>query len=82
MIRTTGISRKVDGVGRVVLPMDAREFLGIQEGDSLEVLLDTENSRILLQKSSAGCLRCGADADLKEIKPGFYLCQHCLDELR
>ena len=42
--------KKVDGVGRVVLPIEARKILSIHENDSLEIFVDKDNRQIILQK--------------------------------
>ena len=59
MIKSTGILRKVDGLGRVALPLETRKSLDIGEEDSLELLVDEENGRIMFEKVSKKCLRCG-----------------------
>lgn len=82
MIKSTGIVRKMDELGRVVLPVEIRQLIGLKEDDSLEILVDSENRRILLEKAKNTCLRCQTTEDLREIKPGFYLCRSCLDQLK
>lgn len=82
MIQSTGITRKVDELGRVVLPIDVRHALGIEEKDALEILLDEENGRIILQRGCRACLKCRSAEHLKELKPGFYLCDACIQELK
>ena len=82
MIKSTGILRKMDGLGRVALPLETRKSLAIGEEDSLELLVDEENGLVIFEKVSKKCLRCGATAALKEIKPGFYLCESCIRALK
>lgn len=82
MIKSTGIIRKVDSVGRVVLPVEMREQLGIREKEGLEIFMDEEKRRIIFEKSSKECLKCRSTIGLKQIKPGFYLCRNCIDELK
>lgn len=82
MTRTTGIIRQVDELGRIVLPAEARKLLGMEEQDGIEILVDEEKGRMVLQKARPVCLKCQSAEDLKEIKPGFYLCHTCLEELR
>lgn len=57
-MKTTGIVRKVDELGRVVLPIELRRTLDIVEGDRLEIHL--EDDKIVLQKKEASCIFCGA----------------------
>lgn len=52
MVKSTGIVRKVDELGRVVLPIETRKALGIAEKDELEILMDVENGQIILQKAT------------------------------
>ena len=82
MVKPTGIIRKVDELGRVVLPIGIRRAFDIDEKDSLEILVDRDNGRIILKKATKMCLKCGATEDLKELKPGCYLCDACIKELK
>lgn len=59
MKRSTGIVRKVDELGRVVLPKELRRTLGIKDHeDSLEIFVDGEE--IILKKYMPGCVLCGS----------------------
>ncbi len=82
MIKSTGIVRKVDELGRVVLPIDVRRAFGIEEKDPLEILVDQEKGQIIFQKAANVCLKCGSTQSLRELKPGYYLCEKCLGELK
>ena len=82
MIENTGIVRKVDELGRIVLPIETRAALGIKERDGLQIFMDSEKGRIILQRASALCLKCGGANHLKEIKAGCYLCDECIKDLK
>ena len=82
MVKSTGIIRKVDELGRVVLPIETRRAFDIEEKDSLEILMDRDNGHIIFKKASKVCLKCGKTEDLKELKPGYYLCDACINELK
>ncbi|WP_455582377.1 AbrB/MazE/SpoVT family DNA-binding domain-containing protein [Dysosmobacter sp.] len=82
MVRSTGIIRRVDELGRVVLPIETRRLLNISETDRLEILVDEEQGQILIQKAAKVCLKCGGTEALREVKPGWYLCGRCLAALR
>ena len=56
-MKSTGIVRKVDELGRIVLPIELRRTLNINEKDSLEIFVD--NDRIVLQKYEPACIFCG-----------------------
>lgn len=78
-MKNTGIARKVDELGRIVLPIELRKQLGITEkADSLEIYL--EDGRIILEKVEATCLFCGSKDELIEYK-GKKVCKHCAAEI-
>ena len=61
-MKATGIIRKVDDLGRIVLPIELRRMLDIAERDELEIFM--ENNRIVLQKYEPACLFCGSNRAL------------------
>lgn len=75
MIKSTGIVRKVDFLGRVVLPKELRRTLNINEGDGLEIYVDAE--KIILKKYQPGCAGCGNQEGLRTIE-GITLCNDCI----
>ncbi len=77
-MKTTGIVRRVDELGRVVLPIELRRTLEIEERDQLEIML--EDDRIVLRKYQPTCIFCGADTDLLEHR-GKRICGKCLKEI-
>ena len=78
MMKSTGVVRKVDELGRVVIPIELRRTLDISEKDSLEIYVDDEN--IILRKYEPACIFCGNAADV-EIYKGKRVCKLCLAEL-
>lgn len=62
MLKSTGIVRKVDELGRVVIPIELRRTLGISEKDSLEIFVDGE--QIVLKKYEPSCIFTGNADDL------------------
>ncbi|MFR7479564.1 MAG: AbrB/MazE/SpoVT family DNA-binding domain-containing protein [Acutalibacteraceae bacterium] len=81
MGKKRGLIRRVDQLGRIVLPMEARKMLHIQEKDGLEILVDTEKGQIILQKVEDSCFLCRSTEDLKEVKDGLFLCRNCIRHL-
>ena len=77
-MKTTGITRKVDELGRVVLPVEMRRTLGIEERDPLEISLEGET--ILLRKVQCVCIFCGGSKDLVE-HCGKFVCCDCRKEI-
>lgn len=82
MIQETGVVRKVDELGRVVLPIEVRRILNVEEKDSLAILVDAEQEQIVLKKISHNCFKCNSTENLKLIKQGYYLCDKCIAELQ
>ena len=65
-LKSTGIVRKVDELGRIVLPIELRRTLNIEEKDALEIYVDGES--ILLKKYQPACIFCGSAEDIKIYK--------------
>ncbi len=81
MMKATGIVRKVDELGRVVIPIELRRTLGIAERDALEIY--TDQDRIILRKyePTCTCIFCGNADDVVVFK-GKNICKDCLSELK
>ena len=73
-MKATGIVRKVDELGRIVLPIELRRTLDIEERDALEIYLDED--KIVLQKYEPACLFCGSNKGLINYK-GKNICSDC-----
>lgn len=74
-MKATGIVRRIDELGRVVIPMELRKTLGIGEKDALEIFTD-EEKRIILRKYEPGCTFCG-DHEIKVYHGGKPICNKC-----
>lgn len=74
MVKSTGIVRKVDELGRIVIPMELRNKLGISEKDSLEIYVD--GTSIILKKYTDGCVFCGSDKKLYTFDD-HLICEKC-----
>lgn len=79
MIKSTGIVRKVDELGRVVIPIELRRTLSIQKKDALEIYVDAD--RIILKKYEPACVFCGNADDIITFR-GKNICRHCLQAMR
>lgn len=77
-MKSTGIVRKVDELGRVVIPIELRRTLGIGEKDALEIYVDGE--RIMLKKYEPACVFCGSTEETITYK-GKIVCGVCLSEM-
>ena len=77
-MKKTGITRKVDELGRIVIPMELRNRLKIDEKDAMEVYV--ENNSIVLKKVENKCVFCGGKKDITFYKD-IAVCQNCIKEL-
>lgn len=77
-MKATGIVRKVDELGRIVLPIELRRNLGIEIKDPLEIYVDDDT--ILLKKYAPACILCGENGDLAEYR-GKKICRKCIRSL-
>lgn len=77
-MKSTGIVRSVDELGRVVIPIELRRTLDIDVKDSLEIFV--EEDVIMLKKYSPGCVFCGNVRGVKDIK-GKKVCPKCVKEI-
>jgi transcriptional pleiotropic regulator of transition state genes len=75
IMKATGIVRKVDELGRIVLPIELRRTLDIEERDQLEIFLDGE--KIVLKKHESVCLFCGSSQGLTTYR-GKQICGSCV----
>jgi transcriptional pleiotropic regulator of transition state genes len=78
-LKSTGIVRKVDELGRVVIPIELRRTLNIEEKDSLEIYVDGEH--IILKKYEPACIFCANAKDVIQYK-GKNICPSCMEEFK
>lgn len=74
-MKATGIVRKVDSLGRIVLPMELRRTHGINENDPIEIF--TDGKSIILMPYKVGCTSCGEVNGAIEVN-GVSLCPTCV----
>ena len=77
-MKSTGIVRKVDELGRVVIPIELRRTLDIAEKDALEIYVDAD--KIILKKYEPACVFCGSADNVINYK-NKNVCQACLAEM-
>ena len=76
-MKSTGIVRRMDDLGRIVVPKELRTTYGIKEGDPIEMMTDERG--ILLAPSPLGCICCNEAMDLTEVN-GIRLCGNCIQK--
>ncbi|NFF66800.1 AbrB/MazE/SpoVT family DNA-binding domain-containing protein [Clostridium sporogenes] len=78
-MKSTGVVRKMDQLGRIVIPMELRRTLNLEEGDGLEIY--TEGEQIILKKYAPACIFCGEAKEVINFK-GKNICKKCMRELK
>ena len=78
-MKSTGIVRKVDELGRIVLPIELRRTLDISEKDALEIYV--EGDKIILHKDRDACVFCGSTKAQSDFKVR-YVCADCLSKMK
>ena len=77
-MKSTGIVRKIDGLGRIVIPKELRKTMGLDEGTAMEIFV--EEGRIIFEKYEKGCIFCGEMEETFEFE-GKVVCKDCLDKM-
>ncbi|MEG2811733.1 MAG: AbrB/MazE/SpoVT family DNA-binding domain-containing protein [Clostridium sp.] len=78
-MKATGIVRKIDELGRIVIPMELRKTLNIAIKDPMEIYVDGES--IILKKYQPACIFCGQANGVHKFKEK-NICEDCLQELK
>jgi transcriptional pleiotropic regulator of transition state genes len=77
--KNTGMVRKIDALGRIVLPIELRRTLGIELADPLEYFVDDSNERLTLRKyRTAECMLCSSMEGLAYFKD-YFICSSCIN---
>ena len=77
-MKSTGIVRRVDELGRVVIPIELRNQFDISEKDPIEIYVD--GSTIVLKKFVPNCIFCGSDKDLTQYRDK-QICKKCINKI-
>ena len=78
-MKSTGVVRKVDELGRIVLPKELRTILNINEKDSIEIF--TDDDKIILQKYQPACVFCNNIENVVYFN-GKRICADCVEKLK
>lgn len=78
-MKSTGVVRKVDELGRIVIPVELRRTLNIDVKDALEIYVDGD--QVILKKYEPACIFCGDARDVVNYK-SKNICTSCLNELK
>lgn len=78
-MKSTGVVRKIDELGRIVLPIEIRKTLDIQQKDALELF--TDGNKIILQKYQPSCIFCDQVEDIVYFN-GKRVCSDCIEKMK
>lgn len=77
-MKSTGIVRKIDELGRIVIPMELRKTLNIDIKDPLEIFVDED--RVILTKYEPSCIFCNSNKNMHTFN-NKNICQECYEKL-
>jgi len=77
-MKSTGIVRPIDNLGRFVLPKEIRDTMDISPKDPVEIFVDAD--KIILKKYTPACIFCG-NADRVIYYRGKLICVECADSI-
>ncbi|SFU39609.1 AbrB/MazE/SpoVT family DNA-binding domain-containing protein [Alicyclobacillus macrosporangiidus] len=78
-MKAVGVVRRIDDLGRLVIPKEVRRALGFNEGDPMEIFVDGE--RVIIRRYERGCVFCGEATDDMQTLAGKLVCGSCVNEL-
>ena len=78
-MKSTGIVRNLDQLGRLVIPKETRKAFNLNDGDPIEMF--TDGDEIILKKYNPGCHCCGSMDHLTDVL-GLKICPKCLKEFK
>ena len=78
-MKATGIVRKLDTLGRIVIPMELRRTFELEIGDPIEIIV--QENDIILRKYQPACIFCNDATDIVSVQ-GKNICKKCLAELK
>lgn len=77
-MKSTGLIRKLDPLGRLVVPVNLRQTMSIEPGDPMEIYMD--GNTIVLRKHQNGCSICGDEGKMTFFY-GKTICNKCVSEI-
>ena len=79
IMKSTGVVRRIDELGRIVLPIEIRKNLNIENRDTVEIFV--EEDRIILKKYEPACIFCGNAGDVIMFN-GKLICRECVEKIK
>jgi transcriptional pleiotropic regulator of transition state genes len=78
-MKATGIVRRIDDLGRIVIPKEIRRTLGLNEGDPMEMFVDED--KVIISLYNPGCIICGGMEEIAIIN-GKRMCSACIKRIK
>lgn len=78
-MKSTSITRQIDDLGRIVLPIELRRNLKIDKRDYLEIYV--EGDQIILRKTNQSCVFCSSEDNILTFRDK-YICAECISQLK
>ncbi len=78
-MKSTGIIRRVDELGRIVIPKEMRTKMGITEDTPMEIYV--EGDSIVMRRDASGCIFCGKTEDTADVR-GKQVCRECISAIK
>ena len=78
-MKSTGIIRRVDELGRIVIPKEMRKKMGITEDTPMEIYV--EGDSIVMRRDESGCIFCGGTNDVSDVR-GKQVCRECIASIK
>lgn len=78
-MKPAGFIKKIDEMGRIVIPKDIRKTINVSIGDSLQFFIDGDS--IVMKRFPAACVFCGSEDNLTELSEK-YICDTCISKLK
>ncbi|RPE06781.1 AbrB/MazE/SpoVT family DNA-binding domain-containing protein [Paenibacillus polymyxa] len=81
-MKSIGMTRPLDPLGRIVIPKEMRETMGYNVGDPIEIFMDEENGLLAFRRyTGVSCNMCGSIDELTYFKD-YFICASCIDDLK
>ncbi len=78
-MKATGFVKKIDELGRIVIPKDIRKSLGVDRGDFLQFFFEGES--VVIKKFGEQCAICNSSDDVIKVKEKF-ICKDCIEQIK
>lgn len=76
------IQRRMDELGRIVLPIEVRQAMGLNSGGVVNIDFDSETNKVTFMKPPQICCCCGDIKDLRTLPNDQYICDDCLAQIK